>query len=62
MVLLSPCIACQHADHEHCQVGHAAPEGMLGGWKCSCSCRDVEAAEREPEPEVAPRRRRKKRA
>jgi hypothetical protein len=61
MVLLSPCIACQHADHEHCQVGHAAPEGMLGGWECSCSCRDVEV-EREPEPAVAPRRRRKKRA
>lgn len=46
MVLLTYCVACKHGFHDSCQGGQAAPEGMLGGWRCRCKgeCVDRKAS------------------
>ena len=50
MVALTYCLACQHGEHDRCHGGQAAPEGMIGGWRCRCEGECVERAIKSQEP------------
>jgi hypothetical protein len=35
-MLETVCTSCEFGEHDRCQGGQAAPEGVLGGWRCRC--------------------------